>query len=195
MVNPAAIKALAEGDISNFIAASIPGGIERQEAAAQQSFVTGQSFPSKMSPDQKAFEKMGFVFGDKIDELFVNANLPTGWSKKASAHSMHSDIIDEQGRDRVHIFYKGAFYDRRADARLIQRYTLQTLYPENPFGISLKEDERMIALVDGGKTLIKQSDIFVSERYDSGKETEELFLKELNDKFPDNRNPVAYWND
>jgi hypothetical protein len=35
---------------------------------------------------------------------------------------MHSKLIDDLGRERVSIFYKAAFYDRRADMRLVTHY-------------------------------------------------------------------------
>ena len=37
---------------------------------------------------------------------------------------MWSHIVDAEGRKRVAVFYKAAFYDRRADMRLEPRYTI-----------------------------------------------------------------------
>lgn len=67
------------------------------------------------------FEALGFTFGvsDDRDELFAPAVLPTGWSRDGnSGHSMWSYLVDDEGTRRVEIFYKAAFYDRRAFMRL-----------------------------------------------------------------------------
>ena len=116
---PAAFNALMNGDIENFDVASTPGGIERQEAEGQQRFVTTDMMPLELNPDRAAFEALGFTFGEPVDDIFVNATLPPGWTKKPhESHSMWSDIYDETGKKRVSIFYKAAFYDRSAHADL-----------------------------------------------------------------------------
>lgn len=45
----------------------------------------------------------------------LNVELPDGWKKVGTNHDMHSDLVDETGKVRASIFYKAAFYDRRAD--------------------------------------------------------------------------------
>lgn len=115
----AALRALAEGDLGNAVVASTPGGIERQEKAGQTALVNSTNMPAEMCPSKAAFEELGFQFGAPVDELFLTAILPAGWSRQAADHSMYSFIIDDDGRQRVEIFYKAAFYDRRAHARLV----------------------------------------------------------------------------
>ena len=119
-ITPAALKALVEGDIDNFKVASTPGGIEAQEKAGQLELVASSNMPLELLPNQESFEVLGFKFGEKIDDVFQNATLPEGWSKKESDHDMWSSIVDEKGCDRVEVFYKAAFYDRRASARIIK---------------------------------------------------------------------------
>ena len=114
--NPAALSALVNGNITNAIVASTPGGIEAQEKAGQLALVASTDMPKEL--DRAAFEALGFTFGEPVDELFVTATLPPGWKRQATDHSMWSKIVDEQGRERVAIFYKAAFYDRRAHARI-----------------------------------------------------------------------------
>jgi hypothetical protein len=133
--NPAAISALAKGDLENFLVASTPGGIEAQEKRGQEALVASTNMPKEMSPNREAFEALGFEFGDDVDDIFVSAKLPEGWTRAATDHSMHSDILDEQGRRRVAIFYKAAFYDRHANAHLVPRFRVTSLYP--------KEDRRL----------------------------------------------------
>jgi hypothetical protein len=142
--NPAAISALAKGDLENFLVASTPSGIEAQEKRGQEALGASTNMPKKMSPNREALEALGFEFGDDVDDLFVSAKLPEGWTRTATEHSMHSDILDEQGRRRVGIFYKAAFYDRRADAHLVSRFRVTSLYPEGDRRI---EENEMLPVV------------------------------------------------
>ncbi|TDZ94748.1 hypothetical protein [Mycobacteroides salmoniphilum] len=66
-------------------------------------------------------EQWGFQRGESVesDSLFVHATLPEGWSRKGSEHAMHSTIVDDRGVERVNVFYKAAFYDRRASLTVI----------------------------------------------------------------------------
>ena len=115
--NPAAVSAAARGDMDNFMVAATPGGIEAQEAMGQAALVGTKDTLPKDCP-QKELEALGFVFGGPIDDLFINVTFPAGWSKKATEHSMWSELLDETGKKRGAIFYKAAFYDRRAFIRL-----------------------------------------------------------------------------
>jgi hypothetical protein len=94
--------------------------ITNMEARGQQKFVASSLFPVDREGD---FEALGFVFSDPLpgDPLFCHAEFPKGWSVAASDHSMWSEVIDEQGDRRASVFYKAAFYDRRAFARLDKR--------------------------------------------------------------------------
>lgn len=110
--------------ISNLIVAATPGGIEAQERAGQieQSFCDtlprrGTIEPDEMggAPESRAqWEALGFRFGNVVDELFVQASFPAGWRKRPCEHSMWSELLDDVGAVRAMIFYKAAFYDRRA---------------------------------------------------------------------------------
>ena len=115
-MTPAALTALKRGDMDNFIAASTPGGIERQEKDGQiaQSFAETLRIEGTSGDSRKAFEKLGFVFGNQQDEIFIKVQFPKGWRKKVTDHSMWTDIVDETGKKRGSIFYKAAFYDRGA---------------------------------------------------------------------------------
>ena len=74
---PAVIVAAATGNISNVIAASTQGGIERQEAQGQRDMIRNARLPIPRKDDKQIFEKMGIVFKDK-EGLFFNVELPTG---------------------------------------------------------------------------------------------------------------------
>lgn len=115
-MNPAALNAALKGDLENALVANTPGGIERQERAGQRTLCESAILPKELrGTTREELTALGFVFGTDVDELFVRCDLPAGWQKRGSDHSMHSDLVDDTGNVRAHIFYKAAFYDRRAD--------------------------------------------------------------------------------
>lgn len=94
--------------------------ITGMEADGQHQLVASDKLPA--DADWPAFQALGFVKGEPVegDPLFVRAALPEGWTRAASDHSMGSYLIDERGVKRVSIFYKAAFYDRRANMTLMR---------------------------------------------------------------------------
>lgn len=107
------------------------GYIEGMEAAGQRQLVDSCDLPTKGSDDPE-FLRLGFTFGEphQDDPMFRPATLPEGWKKQGTDHAMHSKIVDTLGRERVGVFYKAAFYDRRADMRLttVAGYVMHLLY-------------------------------------------------------------------
>jgi hypothetical protein len=108
---------LAEGMVTG----SPSSFIERQERDGQRQLVSFDRLPTDRdgTPDEE-WLALGFTFGepDPGDDLFCPATLPPGWKREGSDHAMWSYLLDEHGRKRVSIFYKAAFYDRRAFMRL-----------------------------------------------------------------------------
>ncbi len=98
-----------------------PDHVERMEKRGQEEFVESGVFPVDLcSNDIAEFEVLGFVFHGPVpgDDLFQYVTLPDGWTRKGSDHDMWSYIIDENGQERAAVFYKAAFYDRRAHASI-----------------------------------------------------------------------------
>jgi len=93
--------------------------IEGMEAAGAQQVLTSDQIPTDAPWDD--LTALGFVKGEPVagDDLFTHVTLPAGWTRAGTGHSMHTHILDERGVRRVGIFYKAAFYDRRADAHMI----------------------------------------------------------------------------
>lgn len=91
--------------------------ITGMEADGQRQLVHSDQVPTQGS-DKLA--EIGFTLGDVVqhDTLFRHVTIPEGWTKSATEHSMWSEITDAFGRSRVSIFYKAAFYDRRAFCRV-----------------------------------------------------------------------------
>lgn len=173
--------------IENLIAAAKPGGIEAQEKAGQieQSFAA--TLPKEMRPDRSAFEKLGFVFG-KEDDLFVEAVFPDGWRKRPTEHSMWTHVLDEKEQKRAAIFYKAAFYDRRAHVRLSPRFYLSTDYNDKEISVFVVDERQEI----GKRITINQSEISGSS--DRVYNAEASLKKWLEEHYPDYGNPLAYWD-
>lgn len=121
-------------------------GIEESEAWAEF-----QKAPSVFGRKPTAEEEDEYEAASKVyyeakakreaewdDPLFLRAKLPEGWVVKGLDHAMHSSILDADGFERVMIFYKAAFYDRRAHASLntaptneVQDKVLSRFYDDN----------------------------------------------------------------
>lgn len=137
----------------------MPGAIEASEARGQAQFVASQSLPTDVR-DRKAFEALGFTFGKPFadDPLFAPATLPAGWTKRSTDHDMHSEILDEKGRVRAGVFYKAAFYDRKADMSLRGRYRVNTEYN--------KDYTSVYTVVLDGKKEIHRTETFAGTKHE-----------------------------
>lgn len=192
MVNPAALKAAASGDFANAIVASTPGGIEAQEKRGQQALVASTNMPKELHPGREAFEALGFTFGQDVDDIFVSATLPAGWTRAATGHSMHSDILDERGRKRVGVFYKAAFYDRRAHAHLISRFQVTKLYPDTDQAIDA--DAMLPTIVtDAGEEIHRVGESRYLGDWEAGDGLEAQGREWLDANRPGWRDPVGSW--
>ena len=188
-ITPAALKALSDRTMDNFIAATTEGGIEAQEAAGQKTFVANQALPKDCPRED--LENLGFVFGEDEDDIFITVQFPEGWEKKATEHSMHSDLLDSNGRIRGGIFYKAAFYDRRADMHLTRRYSWSQDYElEGAVQYVIKDCGEVIHRFN--KTECKE----YSEEYWTIRDKQEIEAQAwLIHRFPDWKDVGAYWND
>ena len=183
-INAAALGALLQGDIPNYIVANTPGGIEQQEKDGQTALVNSTLLPIEMDA-KDIYEKWGFVFGDKFDDLFVRAKLPDGWKKVATDHDMWTSILDEKGRERVAIFYKAAFYDRSANMRLENRYVVMPNRTDTELTVSVMDNDTIIHTVG---PCDKKDYSACSRLY---KEAETYMTKH----YPDWRVKGAYWDE
>jgi hypothetical protein len=206
-MTPAAAAALSNGDIENFIAATTPGGIERQEANGQFEFVMSESLPAAGTvlekfrgelPDRKTLTDLGFVFG-AVNGLFVQCKLPNGWKKRATDHSMWSELLDDKGRKRAAIFYKAAFYDREAFIRWESPLAQNSFLAGGKETYEHQDGEKttMYGLVSlHGKEVFRTEAIEIQttkSRWQAGDEIRKLLDVWINENYPDHRNPFAYW--
>lgn len=198
--NPAALKALFEGDAENFAAATTPGGIVAQEARGQDRLVHSDLLPKELNGGflgrqsaDEAYQKLGIKILASTDDLFYSVELPYGWVKQGSDHNMWSYVLDEKGRTRISVFYKAAFYDRRAFVNIEPRF--HGTY--DPVGGWESHDTRnadaeFVAVVKDCNTIIWTSDpMKYSEMptWDMSKLAQEW----LDEHYPDWRDEFAYW--
>jgi hypothetical protein len=86
--------------------------IEASERRGQAALCSSREVPVKGS---EILVALGFALGETgSDRLFISATWPAGWAQRATDHAMWSNIVDAKGRKRAGVFYKAAFYDRRA---------------------------------------------------------------------------------
>ena len=167
-----------------------PNPIERSEARGQQELCNSEVLPIKElhGKVRGVLEKAGVVFGDivKDDEIFQNVELPRGWKKVATDHSMWSKLIDDKGRERASIFYKAAFYDRSAHISLSTRYT-----------VSSYENDEYAVVKDGEKVIFKSQPFELvngKPTYESRDERDKEAENWLNKNYPDWQNPSKYFD-
>ncbi len=192
-ITPAAFVAGLNGDAENFIAAITPGGIEAQEARGQQSFVQSETLPTDMRDARPVLEAAGVKFIGPVDgdPLFQKVQLPSGWKKEATDHSMWSELVDDKGRKRAAIFYKAAFYDRSAHLSLNRRYNISTDYDR------LEKRKEIVIQVKDGDTVIFSTNMVPepAERRWEVTDAQTTIAKEwLEEHYPDFANPAAYWD-
>jgi len=142
------------------------GAIERQESRGQADIVNSDQLPVMGTPghpmygrpqpkQDAAWAATGIVFEPAGEgALFRDVVLPEGWSKRGSDHAMWSYLLDDKGRERASIFYKAAFYDRRAHVRIEPRFSVRC-------GSDHEAELRWAELYDGGKKVFESKHISV----------------------------------
>lgn len=188
-------KTRPEEFLLDAMVAGTSNAIELQESSGQHSFVASETLPTE--GDKGPLEAAGVKFLRPVDgdPLFQFVELPKGWKKQATDHSMHSDLLDEQGRKRAGIFYKAAFYDRSAHFYCNARFSVHKDYDAR--GVS-------IAKVFDGEAVIYTT---IPLRHFAGSDRETLLknykldedahvaaTRWLEAKYPDWKNAAAYWS-
>lgn len=97
---------------------SVGDAIISQEKRGQDEIVEGTALPKSIARiTVEEMEALGFTFGATVDDLFVACTLPDGWEIRPTDHNMWTHLHDAEGNHRASIFYKAAYYDRRAFLR------------------------------------------------------------------------------
>ncbi len=187
-------QATEQPSMQSWVMGGAPHKIEQQEAQGQAEFVNSETLPTKMGANDKAvLEKAGVKFGDKVegDEIFQYVELPAGWKKMPTDHSMWSNLVDDKGRVRAAIFYKAAFYDRKAHLSTRQRYGYSFDYDREK-----KDGVGVANITDGGNVIHTTEPIVVGDRksYEVSDQADELARAWLDANFPNWREASAYWD-
>lgn len=136
---------------------------------------------------RKQLEALGFKFGDDFDELFVKCEYPPGWQKRPADHPMHIDLVDEQGRKRAGIFFKATSHDRRATMGMKGRFYVDAYRAGSQKGCF------RCVVTDGDEVLFDAGERGEGD-FEKGDEMKGLCEHWLDEKHPDWRNPLAYWD-
>ncbi|UTC29744.1 hypothetical protein BAJUN_01140 [Bajunvirus bajun] len=102
-------------------------------------------------------EALGFVFGEKLDDLFIEVvKAPDGWVFQSTDHSLYTSIVDDKGRIRGQMGAR-TLYDTFADYHWHSRYVLQDVREEGWFEkyqpTRLTKTVKRKVLVDDGSRL------------------------------------------
>ncbi|HUC01359.1 MAG TPA: hypothetical protein VMA75_00440 [Candidatus Paceibacterota bacterium] len=174
--------------------------IELQVSQGQRELVNSTTLPTQMGgcrdyDTKKILEAAGVKFGEVVedDDLFQYVELPAGWKKVSTDHSMHSNLVDDKGRVRARIFYKAAFYDRRADLQSERRFGASVDY-----GRREKEGVAVANVTDCGKVIYSTEPVKLPDddrkSYEASDKAQAAAFKWLDKHYPDWRNPGAYWD-
>ncbi|MDP3725780.1 MAG: hypothetical protein Q8R36_01120 [bacterium] len=190
--NPIGILALA-------MVLGASDSIKLQELQGQQSLVESDTLPMDIGrysdhDEKKILKSWGVKFlGDvEGDHLFQYVELPKGWKKVTTDDSMHSKLVDNEGRERAEIFYKAASYDRRSDMSLSRRFDVSFDY-----GRFDKEGVGVANVTDGGKKVVYTTEPISAtreKRREVSDQAENAAVEWLDKNRPDWRNPGAYWD-
>lgn len=170
--------------------------IEASEARGQRELVNAQRLPTQ-GCDDAVLTALGFVLGppDAADPIFRPATFPPGWRLQATDHSMWSNLLDAAGRTRAAVFYKAAFYDRKAH-----------MYLKCRFGIDCYSTRDAVTVTDAFATSGIQSFPYTpaadpGDREQAREEWERLDAARalavawLDEHYPANADVSAYWDE
>ncbi len=173
-----------------------PQKIEDQEAEGQKEFVKSTTLPTKIAgEDEKLMKSWGFVFGEEVegDPLFRYVTMPKGWTRASTDHNMHSDVLDDKGRKRAGVFYKAAFYDRRASLALARRYRYTYDYEH------LEATGEYVGVVFDCGNIVYRTESLPSktpdgeDHWENYDKCQALAKAWLEGQYPDWNDPGAYW--
>lgn len=174
--------------------------IEQMESEGQRQLVASAVLPTK-GLEHPAFAAWGIRIGTPVDgdPLFTHVELPAGWTKSATEHAMHSTLVDGLGRERGDIFYKAAFYDRRADIYPTCRFSAATVYPESDAGtvaqVTRKDAGGVLTVLHRVERLWPAGGKDQPAAWSVRRAAAEEAVAWLAERYPHYTDPAAYWDD
>ncbi len=175
-----------------------PNAIERQEAQGQKELVNSSQLPTNSNTrdvDAKdQYEKMGIkVVGvTEGDEIFYDVEMPEGWKKEATDHSMWNKLVDNKGRERAMFFYKAAFYDRSSHINFSRRFNVIGNYEvKDQLSYKVVDSEGEVVLFETNHVVRGEDTREYYKQTDLLREEAVMFLK---DKYPNYEDINSYWD-
>jgi len=118
-------KPIKENGVSVLFEAMVGGtgssAIESQEKRGSRQLCASEALPTELiRGTEEQLAAIGVIVGEPFenDPIFRPATLPSGWKIVPTSHNMWTYLVDDQERRRAAIFYKAAFYDRKAEMSL-----------------------------------------------------------------------------
>lgn len=163
--------------------------LKMEAAGAYQLRNQREVLPTNGLEKREIWEAMGIVVGEKVDDdsLFTHVVLPDGWTLTPSDSNPDywTELRDVKKRLRANIFYKAAFYDRKAFIRPLTRYAIHSV--ADWLGEAFQERVVDLGVDEQARTL------FVTKECSNSDEADQEAALWLNQHFPDWKNPLAYW--
>jgi hypothetical protein len=155
--------------------------IEAQERRAQTELLNSTVIPSEvLHSSEEDLTALGFKLGDVVegDKLFRHAELPEGWKREGSEHAMWSYIVDDKGRRRCSVFFKGAWYDRSAHISVstVAGYVLACVHENAPVVLDdewATRDAVLAALTEIRNGEVRNVDLWANHSQDYAREYEQ----------------------
>lgn len=113
-------EAISKADANANLSGASPKAILTGEETAQRVVAENEQWlvarkengwNSKM-PVKERLEELGFTVLEEHDDLFYSVQPPEGWTKETQGY--WTSIKDQDGKECISQFFKGAFYDRDA---------------------------------------------------------------------------------
>lgn len=184
-------------------ALGVDTALEMQGKRSQDSLVQSDTLPSRFSgrEGKEILEAAGVKFLGPVqgDPLFQCVELPAGWIMMATDHYMWTNLVDEKGRRRASIFYKPEFYDRDAHIDLSCRFAVNSNFQrEKDEGVAVfdvRDCDRIIFSTEPA-ALIKDAQTREDRlaNYALEDEARAAAVAWLEERYPDWKNPGAYWD-
>jgi hypothetical protein len=183
--------------------------IERQEARGQRE-ACGDGMNVFLACDvpdgtDEQLLELGIRFEGEGDGVMRPAVLPEGWTLRPTEHSMWNELVDDRGRKRASMFYKAAYYDRKAHLRLECRYVVRSddgRYDRGGKIIDSRKYHRSYVLDNETGCRVKEWDWLPEPQrgadglrsWRSIREQRQGAEDWLTEYYPDHNDPMAYWS-
>ena len=168
--------------------------LDAQEIAEQNKARENLRLPQKMTPCQKDFESLGFVFKSiPGDQVLAHATLPVGWSIESHENnSCYAFIVDDKGRRRGISYYDDNALGRCGQLSLLRRFCINSksqnplVEVEGPFTVFVQDSINDSVLFTAGKC-----DVLYTWKYNALVQKAKTYLQT---RYPCWENPLEYWD-